>query len=171
MDIYAASVYRWCRESNLGAEDAADVAQEVFTLVAQHLEDFRGAQPHGSFRAWLRAISRSRIADCLRRKRNEPLNEQGRSLLDRVEWTSPSTPADEEEPLERVDALWRRGLELVQAEFEQQTWQAFWRVAVDGQSPAAVGQELGMSVPAVYQAKSRVLRRLRHQFSELERGD
>jgi len=171
VDIYTTSLYRWCRQSDLGAEDAADIAQEVFALVARHLDDFRGVQPHGSFRAWLRQITRSRIADHFRRKREQPLGEQGRDLPDRAEWISPAAPAEDDEPPETADAVWHRGLELVRAEFEERTWQAFWRVAVDGQRPAGVAQELGMNVPAVYQAKSRVLRRLRQQFSDLEEGD
>jgi RNA polymerase sigma-70 factor (ECF subfamily) len=59
---------------------------------------------------------------------------------------------------------------LVRAEYEEQTWQAFWRVVVDAQKPADVAEELGMSLAAVYQAKSRVLRRLHQQFGDLE-GD
>ena len=169
VDIYTSPLYRWCRESNLAADDTADIAQEVFLLVARHLDDFRGEQPHGSFRAWLRAITRSRIADHFRRKREEPLAAEGRDLLRLVEWTSPSVVAEDHEPPETLDALWRRGMQLVQAEFEQRTWRAFWRVVVDGQRPLDVAQEMGMSVPTIHQAKSRVLRRLRQQFSDLEK--
>jgi RNA polymerase sigma-70 factor, ECF subfamily len=63
--------------------------------------------------------------------------------------------------------LSRRVLETIRAEFEPRTWDAFWRTTVDGQPPANVAQDLQMSVPAVYMAKSRVLRRLRRAMSEL----
>jgi DNA-directed RNA polymerase specialized sigma24 family protein len=43
-------------------------------------------------------------------------------------------------------------------------------LVVDAQKPADVAEELGMSLAAVYQAKSRVLRRLHQQFGDLE-GD
>ena len=36
-------------------------------------------------------------------------------------------------------AISRRILELVRAEFEERTWDAFWRTAVEGQSPSDVG--------------------------------
>lgn len=170
VDLYTSSLYRWCRQSDLAEEDAADIAQEVFALVASHLDDFRGEQPQGSFRAWLRAITRTRIADHFRRKRNQPVGEQGAGPLDWVECPAPSTlPVDDGSP-ETGNALWRRGLELVRAEFEERTWQAFWCVVVDARSPADVAQGLGMTVPAVYQAKYRVLQRLRRQFNDLE-GD
>ncbi len=42
-----------------------------------------------------------------------------------------------------------RAVELVRAEFEDFTWQAFWRVAVDGQRPGDVAEELSMTVHAV----------------------
>jgi RNA polymerase sigma-70 factor (ECF subfamily) len=73
-----------------------------------------------------------------------------------------------EPPAAEDDAVWRRALEIVGAEFEDPTWRAFWRTVVDGQSPASVANELGMSLHAVYKAKSRVLCRLRDQLGELE---
>ncbi len=51
--------------------------------------------------------------------------------------------------------------------FEPRTWQAFWGVTVVGDKPADVAADLEMSVAAVYMAKSRVLRRLREEFTEL----
>ena len=59
-----------------------------------------------------------------------------------------------------------RALDVVRAEFEPRTWDAFWRIAVDGQSPAEVAAAMQLSLPAVYQAKSRVLRRLRRELSD-----
>jgi DNA-directed RNA polymerase specialized sigma24 family protein len=64
--------------------------------------------------------------------------------------------------------LLRRLLDLIKLEFKDHTFQAFWRVAADGRSAADVAEELGMSVPAVYTAKSRVLNRLREEAEALE---
>jgi DNA-directed RNA polymerase specialized sigma24 family protein len=63
----------------------------------------------------------------------------------------------------------QRVVEVVRAEFEPRTWDAFWRIVVEGQSPAEVAQALGLSLPAVYQAKSRVLRRLRREWKDTPR--
>ncbi len=60
-----------------------------------------------------------------------------------------------------------RALELIRSEFESRTWDAFWGVAVGGGKPADVAADLEMTVAAVYMAKSRVLRRLREEFTEL----
>ena len=58
-------------------------------------------------------------------------------------------------------------MELLQAEFEPRTWQAFWKIVVEEKAPADVAAELGMSKGAVYVAKSRVLKRLREEFAGL----
>jgi RNA polymerase sigma-70 factor, ECF subfamily len=52
-------------------------------------------------------------------------------------------------------------------EFENRTWDAFWRTVIEGQSPADVAADLEMSIPAVYKAKSRVLGRFRQVLAEL----
>ncbi len=64
-------------------------------------------------------------------------------------------------------AILPQALQLVRAEFENRTWEAFWRAAIEGQLPADIAADLGMSVQAVYKAKSRVLRRLRGELGEL----
>ena len=52
-------------------------------------------------------------------------------------------------------------LDLVEEEFEPITLRAFRRLAIDGVSGAVAAEELGLSVAAVYVAKSRVLKRIR----------
>ncbi len=64
---------------------------------------------------------------------------------------------DEEHDRYVLDCL----LDLMQEEFEPATLQAFRRLALDGISGAEVAGELGVSVAAVYVAKSRVLARIR----------
>ncbi len=61
-----------------------------------------------------------------------------------------------------------RALELIKSQFEETTWQAFWKVAVDGLSPSDVSSQLGISLGAVYTAKSRVLSLLRRELQGLE---
>ena len=61
----------------------------------------------------------------------------------------------------------RRLLEQIQDEFKEATWQAFWRTTIESQYPADVARDLNLSVDSVYQAKSRVLRRLRRELKEL----
>ena len=78
--------------------------------------------------------------------------------------------AADDSPAE-IDAVWQGVLELVRAEFADRIWQAFWQTTVDDRRGADVAKSLGMSVDAVYQAKSRVLRRVREVLSDAEEDD
>ena len=64
--------------------------------------------------------------------------------------------------------LFSYAAQQVRGDFREATWQAFWRTAVDGEGAKQVAEALGMSVGAVYIAKSRVLARLREQIEELQ---
>jgi RNA polymerase sigma-70 factor (ECF subfamily) len=70
--------------------------------------------------------------------------------------------------LETDSRFAQRAMEVVRAEFEPQTWNAFWQIVVDRQTPAEVSAALKMSLPAVYKAKSRVLQRLRRELKDSE---
>ncbi len=59
-------------------------------------------------------------------------------------------------------------MELVKDEFQPNTWQAFWRTAVEGRPAQEVGGELKMTPGAVYVAKSRVLARHREEVQRLQ---
>ena len=74
----------------------------------------------------------------------------------------PSAVAD---LMEAEKILSRRAVELVRAEFEKRTWEAWWKTAVEGRPAADVAAEMGMSFAAVYKAKSRVLLRLRQELA------
>jgi RNA polymerase sigma-70 factor (ECF subfamily) len=63
-------------------------------------------------------------------------------------------------------AINQRILQSVGNEFEATTWRAFWLTVVDGKKAAEVSEVVGISVASVYQAKSRVLRRLRQRLAE-----
>jgi RNA polymerase sigma-70 factor (ECF subfamily) len=79
-------------------------------------------------------------------------------------------PAEPSEDLPHDDAdrqLFRRALEQIRSEFNERTWQAFWRVAIDGLVPKEAAEELGMRPGTVRVAKSRVLHRLRQELGEL----
>jgi len=170
--LYSPMVYRWCRRSGLAAEDAADVLQEVLSAVMLHLPDFRRDRPQDSFTAWLAAITRNKVRDLFRRRcgKAEPRGgSTAQQLLSEI--PQPPEPSGDGIRPDAESAAWlsRGVLETIRAEFEARSWQAFWRTAVEGQAPAHVAEDLQMSVPAVYMAKSRVLRRLRQAMGELPR--
>lgn len=161
--IYGPLVYSWTRQAGLCAEDAADITQEVFLAVVTAIESFRRERPGDSFRGWLWTVTRNKLRDHWRRGAIHPQGAGGSDALERfqqlvaedsVSGSASSIPGNRSGVLGRV-------LEQVSAEFENRTWQAFWRVVVEGRRAAEVAGELQMSVNAVYVARSRVLQRLR----------
>jgi RNA polymerase sigma-70 factor, ECF subfamily len=164
--IYSPIVYRWCRRTGLAADDAADVFQEVLAAVMRRLPEFRHDRPQDSFTAWLAAITRNKVRDLYRRRHGRARARGGTTAYRRLA-EIPNIEDSIRPDAESAALIPRRILELIQAEFEVHTWEAFRRTTIDGQPPAGVAQDLSMTVPAVYMAKSRVLRRLRQVLGEL----
>jgi RNA polymerase sigma-70 factor (ECF subfamily) len=168
LELYAPLVDKWCRQAGLQEADAADVRQEVFLAVSRKIADFRHDRPGDTFRGWLRTITRHKITDHLRKARGEVVGVGGSDADERLaQNAAPDDASDEGAVRDDARMLYRRALELIAADFEERTWQSFWRVVIDGQSPAEAAAHLGTSVNAVYLAKGRVLARLREEFQGL----
>ncbi|MEM7560140.1 MAG: hypothetical protein AAF394_13560 [Planctomycetota bacterium] len=52
-------------------------------------------------------------------------------------------------------------LNRIQGDFQQQSWEAFRRVAIEGIPAKEVAQQLGITVNSVFIAKSRIMNKLR----------
>jgi RNA polymerase sigma-70 factor (ECF subfamily) len=163
--LYAPLVTVWCGRWQVRGDDAEDVVQEVFGAVSAHLDAFRRDRPGDSFRGWLRAITRNKLLDLFRRRQRQPAAPGGSEFYNRLlEVPEPELPEDTADDL---GALYHRALELIRGEFEERTWQAFYRAAVAGHSPAVIAADLGVTQAAVRKAKSRVLLRLRQEVGDL----
>jgi RNA polymerase sigma-70 factor (ECF subfamily) len=162
-------VEKWCRRSGLQATDVEDIEQDVFETVFRKIADFQRDETTGSFRGWLRAITGSKIADFFRRRPSDQVCEGGSSALRRLGQLAHENgvPDNEAEAGDDHRLLYERALELIQREFKETSWRAFWRVAVDKQRPGDVAMELGVTINAVYLATNRVRSRLRKEFGEL----
>jgi RNA polymerase sigma-70 factor (ECF subfamily) len=166
VDLYGPLLDHWCRRSELQEADAADVRQEVLLSVARKIGEFRWQSVRGSFRAWLRTITRNKIADLARRRRVQPA-EVADDELKQLPASSEGDLSGDEEGVVESQILYRRALALIQADFEESTWKAFLSVVIDGRSATSTASDLGVSVNVVYLAKSRVLARLREEFKAL----
>jgi RNA polymerase sigma-70 factor, ECF subfamily len=165
--LYAPLIWHWCRRMNLPSQDIADVFQEVFKAVAMHIPHFHRDRPKDTFRGWLRTITKNKVHDHFRRLQREPRAAGGTDA--QLRWSLvPEAAWDDDEPESGASHhLFHRALELIQGEFEERSWRAFWRVVVDGRSPQEVAQELAMSAGAVRVAKCRVLHRLRQELGDV----
>lgn len=167
MSLYQPLVQFWCRRAGVSSADAEDVAQEVFAAAAAGIDKFHRDRPGDSFRGWLRGIARNQVLMYFRKNRRQILAEGGSDAQYRLEQLADPLPMPLEGESVQVSEVHRRALELVRGDFAEPTWQAFWLTAVEGRSPSALVDELGMSEESIRQAKSRVRRRLRQELGEL----
>lgn len=162
-DTYGPLVYGWGRRAGLRGEDAADVTQDVFRAVAAWADRLGHGRPGDTFRGWLWAVTRNKIRDLRRRTAGEPPAAGGSAAHERLMLVP--EPGSGSDPVSGVGGRLRGVVERVRAEFEGRSWQAFWRVTVDGRPAADAARELGMTANAVYVARSRILRRLREAMA------
>jgi len=161
VELYTPLLYGWARRRGCPDADAADLVQEVLTLLVRKLPEF-SYDRHKSFRGWLRVVAHN----CWRILQRRAQLPRGAEVPDLADLPAP----DEPEPFwetEYRELLVGRALALMRADFEPETWQACWECVVASRPPAAVAKELGVSVGTVYAAKSRVLSRLRQELAGL----
>lgn len=159
--LYTPLLCYWARRAGLREPDAADLMQEVFTLLVDKLPAFRHDGTH-SFRAWLRTVTLNKWRE---RGRRAALPVTG----DEATLAGLEVP----DPLEaHWEADYRRhvvgqALRLMRAEFQPTTWRACWDHVVGDKSAAEVARDLWLTPGAVRAAKFRVLSRLRQELDGL----
>jgi RNA polymerase sigma-70 factor (ECF subfamily) len=166
--LYSPLILYWARRAGLPDNECADVVQEVFRSVVANIRTFKKTSSRDTFRGWLRTITRNKVNDFFRR--------QG-AVVDAIGGTEArirmlqNADVDDElvgdpEEMAADHALFTRAIELIREDFQPHTWQAFWRVVVEGKSATEVASELNTRPGSVRVAKSRVLKRLREQLGE-----
>ena len=168
VQAYAPVVYGFVRKRGVQDADAADLMQEVFRAVANAMPRMQYDPGRGTFRGWLYTVTRNKLYNFLSARTGQEKASGDSGAQERLE----EQPAPDDSS-DQWDREYERGLfswaaERVRPEFQEQTWQAFWQTAVDGNNPKAVAAGLGMSPGAVYVAKSRVLARLREKVQEMQ---
>jgi RNA polymerase sigma-70 factor (ECF subfamily) len=161
VELYTPLLLHWARGLGLHHQDAADLVQEVFTVLVQKLPGF-SYDHHKTFRGWLRTVAVNKWRDWRRRKKL-PLEPNAPPLVDLA-------AADGSEAFwedEFRQHLVRRALKVMRDEFKPAAWKACWETVVAGRSAAEVARELGTTENAIYVAKYKVLRRLRQELQGL----
>jgi RNA polymerase sigma-70 factor, ECF subfamily len=167
-DLYRPLIGGWLRYQAVPAGEVDDLVQDILLSVVQKLSSFRHSGRRGAFRSWLRAIAHSRACDFWRARSRQVLasGDSGvAEILRQLEDADSELNRQWDE--EHDQYVLRCLLDTMALEFEASTVQAFRRVALEGASSEEAAQELGLSVGAVYIAKSRVLHRLREQAEGL----
>jgi RNA polymerase sigma-70 factor, ECF subfamily len=160
VEVYAPLLAGWLSKAGVAACDHDDLLQEVFMVIVRRVGEFEHTG-RGAFRGWLRTILANHLHKYFR----------GRPMVSALD---PDELAREDTALSRLwdrdhdEFFAARALAAVEVDFAPNTWLAFRRQVLEGVNAAEVALELGLSVNAVLLAKSRVLKRLRVELSELD---
>ena len=165
--LYGPLVFHWCRQQGLSEHDAADVMQDVFVSVARSVASYED-RDGSSFRGWLWTVTRNQIVSFLRKRTRQGVAGGGTENWQRLLNVAESLSDDPDQVTSQfeIDALYRRGLELVRQEFRPRTWEIFWRNVVEDQTTDTVAAEFDVSANSVRQTRSRVLRRIRQELGD-----
>ncbi len=170
-ELYWRLIYKVARKSGLQDDEAQDVVQSTFIYLSRRMPGFRYDASRGSFKSWLRVVTRSRIAVyCRKAKREqnlvrEPLPDNECEDAEQ-EFADPAG--------EVLDELWQReweahtmeaALRRVRAKVSSQQLLIFQLAT---QLPAGqVARKLEVSLAQVYLARHRVGKLLKQEISRI----
>jgi RNA polymerase sigma-70 factor (ECF subfamily) len=163
-DRYWRLIYNVARKSGLSDAEAQEVVQTTFIYLARRMPNFRYDPARGSFKSWLRVVTRSRIhAHWRAEKMGGPAH--GGRLLPDADGSLDPVEALPDQTGDALDELWRREWEenLVNAAFRRLRSKVsaqqllIYRLATFGDLPLSqVARKLGVNLAQVYLARHRV---------------
>lgn len=172
-DTYWRLIYNVARKAGLADADAQEVVQNTFIYLARRMPNFQYDRTRGSFKSWLRVVTRSRIAAHWRKSKagpamiREPLPDDDGGLdLEQI----PDPAADV------LDEVWRQEWEqhVVNTAFRRlrskvsaQQLLIFRLAAVGGLPLTQVARKLGVNLAQVYLARHRVGKRFQAEVLRL----
>jgi RNA polymerase sigma-70 factor (ECF subfamily) len=162
VDLYGPLVYRYGRRHGLQDADAADVAQEVLAQVARSVRDFEYQPERGRFRDWLGLMTHRKLLNWREKQGRHAAGKGGDSSDMLASVADPQ--ADGEWAVEFNRHVLHAALERVRPRFAPVAWRAFELVWLHDRPAPEAARELGLSVAAVYVAKSRALKELREEI-------
>lgn len=165
-DRYGELLYGYARSRGAKHADAEDVVQEVEMCFFKALPGFEYDVQKGRFRAYLRSAVIHTMGRLARKDAHRaiPLDPHTFDFLSAQKEAS----ADAEWTHEWREHRFRWALRSVVGEFEEVTIRAFQLNALDGVSAEETAKSLGLGIASVYQAKSRVVKRVRNLLQSLD---
>lgn len=168
-EAYRPFIEYWLIQHSVPRDDAEDLAQNVMLSVVRHLKTFEHSGRNGAFRCWLRTITVNETLDYRKSAQRRFLATDfvRNSSIAGIYGTSRDA-LESEWDAEHERFVLRSVMVLIEMEFEHSTLEAFRGVCIEGESASKIAARLGISVGAVYTAKSRVLQRIRRVIEDLD---
>lgn len=166
---YGELIRGFARRRGLQPVDCDDVAQDVLLSLSKAMPGFRYDPVKGKFRSYLKTTTLRVIFKKSQEQHGElPLG----SIEEATRAAEQDSAVEEAWELEWQRYHLHRAMRTVEPEFSQTDRRAFELYAVAGGDARETANELGISVNQVYQAKSRLLKRLERviEIQVLEEG-
>lgn len=156
-DRYGELIHTVSRRYSLQSADCDEVLQDVLVALSRAMPGFQYDPAKGKFRSYLKTVVLHAI---FRRKAQS----QGEVPLDDVGALTGALVIDQHSE-ETWEAEWRQyhlrmAMRTIHAEFSRADVTAFKAYALEGMEARASAELLGLSIDQIYQAKSRILKRL-----------
>lgn len=174
-DTYWRLIYSIALKSGLTEAEAEDVVQETVICVAKDINKFKRDRKCGTFKGWLRNLTRWRIADQLRKRQPNLSGESDSSGENAGLMDSGEIPDAVDAELENVwEAEWQSNLmeaalERIKRRVKEEHYQMFDLNVVREWPATKVAQTLEVSIAQVYLAKHRILALLKKEVQVLEK--
>ncbi len=165
--LYGPLIHAFGRQRGLQDADAADLTQLVLQAVASAAKRFEYDPKCGSFRGWLLQVTRHQLHTYQSRRRRFPA---GSGDTGAHAWLEQQPAREEDDDLwnsEYQRRMFAWAAEKVRNSSSVAAWQAFWLTAVENKSAKDAADALGMTVGAVYTAKSRMMDRIKKEIQSL----
>lgn len=181
-ESYWRLIYSVALKSGLTDSEAQDVVQETILCVAKDIQKFKRQRDLGSFKAWLRQITRWRIADQFSKRPPDVFPPHGAD-----EPTTTPEAVITPQPLEHLldcssstlETLWEQewqknifnaALARVKTSVKEEYFQIFDLYVLKEWSAHKVAKTLNVSLGTVYLAKHRVTSLLKKQLEALQKN-
>ncbi|HRQ76396.1 MAG TPA: sigma-70 family RNA polymerase sigma factor [Phycisphaerales bacterium] len=150
---YGELIRNFARSRNLQPADCDDVLQDVLMALTRSMPGFEYDPSRGKFRSYLKTVTLHAIF--ARSRQNH-----GQAPLREVEAAAarPDIESSWDEQWRQYHL--RQAMNRIEAEFNESDLAAFTQYALNGRSAKDTAGALGLSLDQVYQAKSRILKRL-----------
>ena len=155
------------RQTGVQPGDCEDVAQNALVAFAEAYRSGKYDRTKGKLSRWLFGIAYRHALRQLRKDQRTP-----RAPAPPEGRTDAGPFLDEATATDVWDRIWDRhllemGIERARRDFAPETFRAFELVVLEDQAPPAAAETLGVPVKTVYNAKHRVLKRVRELITEL----
>ena len=174
-NTYWELIFKVARRAGLSHADAQDVVQETIVKVHKSFDRFQYDRKRGSFKGWLRSVTRSRLAEHFKKQHKRlPLNQPFEDSTG-----NPTTEIIDPNGLE-LKKIWKEewhkhiihsALTRLKRVVSPKQFQIFKCYCIDEWTVSEINKALNVNAAQIYMAKQRVGKLFRQELERVQSED